>query len=141
MQDRVTVIEQIYHQPEGKSPTLSEARFDRELETTGQLYKRIELEAVENEWRPLIPPGCWLQKPGMIFVENEEGKFFSINPSVEELAEINQRVLLISDNPRSLSEWEVLPRESMRGINSNPLGLLVKSRKGTTRYTITVYPA
>ena len=141
MQDRITVIEQIYHQPEGKSPTLSEVRYDRILETKGQPYKRIELEAVDNEWRPLIPPGCWLEKPGMIFVENEEGKFFSVNPSVEELAEINQRVLLISDNSRSLSEWEVLPRESMRGINSSPLGLLVKSRKGTTRYTITVYPA
>ena len=141
MQDRVTVIEQIYHQPEGKSPTLSEARFDRELETTGQLYKRIEIEAVENEWRPLIPPGCWLEKPGMIFVENEEGRHFSVNPSAEELAEINQRVLLITDDHREISEWEVYPRESMRGINSNPLGLLVRSRKGTTRYTITVYPA
>lgn len=139
MQDRITVIEQIYHQPDGKSPTLNETRFDNLLETKGQPYKRIEIEA-GPEWTPLIPKGCWLDKVGMIFVENEEGRHFTVNPSQEELKAINRRVLLITDH-NELSGWEVPPREGFRGRHSKPESLMVRCREGVAKYTITAYPA
>lgn len=140
MQDRITVIEQVYHQPEGKSPTLSDSRYDRLLESKGQPYKRIELE-VSEEWQPLIPQGCWLDKPGMIFITNEEGRYFAVNPTQEELEAINRRVLLISERQTDLDSWMVHPRESFKGNHTNPLGLKVRCEKGQAKYNITVYPA
>lgn len=136
IQDRVTVVETVYHAPAGRSPTPIESRFERKLETDEQLYQRYM--KVGEKWTPL---DCgWLgENVGMLLIHNEEGLNLFTIPTEEELAAINARVVELSYN-RTGEGWLVLPRESMRACPSSTKGLFMRCRSGEANITVSLIP-
>lgn len=137
MKDRITVVEMICHQQQNSDPVASEVRFCRQLENKEQPFQRKT--KIGEEWQLLIGKHCWVEEPGMIFVINHEGERFEVNPTPEELADVEARVLEIGV-PGSKGNWLVPPREPFRGTSTSPKDVYIRSLHGEVQYTLIVYP-
>ena len=140
MKDRLTVVSMIYHQQGDQEATLEEIRYVRTLKTEDeQPYQRTSLK-VGTEWKPLIPKGCWVEKPGMILVQNHEGEWFPVTPTPEELAEVMNRTLEIGETVYPVNTWLIPPKEAFHGYPSSSSDLYIRCKAGEARYSITVFP-
>jgi hypothetical protein len=138
--DRITVVERVYHQIIGEQATSVESRYSFDLETTEQPYKRIG-SIGDQEWEPL--DFGWLgTNVGLILLSNEEGKYLQTNPTEEEQAETAQRVIEVSFQAGE-SSWIVPPRQSMRVMLSPYRSCLplIRCRKGRARYVLHAFPS
>lgn len=140
--DRLTVVENVYHQTQGEDPFHISTTFERKLQTQEQPYSRTT--SVGEEWEQL---DCgWLgDNVGMLIIANNEGKFARI-PTEEEREEVAKRVLIIGYRYRDLDSpacdaWEIPPGESFRGSPTNSKSLYIKSLSGRTKYTINLIPS
>lgn len=135
--DRLTVLETIIHQSAGEEPSQLVNKISRFLDTKEQPFERV-LTATES-WQPLAP-GNWVTKCGMLSVRNQAGKFPHVIPTEEQKAEEALRILEIGSTP-NFADWLVLPLESMRGMPVDVSRLQIRCRKGSAKYTVTVFPA
>lgn len=133
--DRITVVETISHQPVsvGEKAFPLQSKFWRTLSHHDRPYQRsfkVTEDSVPldvgwaREW-----PGI-----GLIHVSNDEGRFFQTIPTPAEREALTHKVI-------ELGEWLILPGESMRGVPADVNKLRIRSRSGTIRVTVTVYPA
>ncbi len=136
MRDRITVVEQVTYQQNNREPNSSRNTYVRYVESAEQLYHRIEVIATE-EWQPLIPNGCWILNVGCLLIISEGTKFI-LQPTEEEQAEADAKILEITDCRDN--SWLVYPKETFRGSPTHPEELLIRSQSGEARYTITVFP-
>ena len=134
---RLTVVENVYHQPAEGFPTTAmgdASRFHRELDSDEQPYERHKV--AKDGWEPL---DCgWVDRCGMLLVRNDEGHF-SVNPTAEQVAEVLRRVIEISfgdDEGRIL----VPPTETCRFYPVDVKQLQLRCREGTARYTLYLIP-
>jgi hypothetical protein len=135
LRDRLLVVESIFHQSPGEDPYVTEHRFARSLQTKEQPFTR-KTTAGEN-WKSL---DCgWIERAGMLFIINEEGKFRQTNPTEEELREAAKKIIEVSFTTNT-DVWLILPGESMRAYPSNIRNLLVRCRSGTARITAHIFP-
>lgn len=139
MQDRITVVGQICHQQSDVEATGVEIRHVRACKVSAQEYKRIGLK-VGEEWQPLVPDGCWIDKAGQVIVVNE-GERFRTNPTKEQLDALAARVFEIATvSSREEFVWLIPPTETFNGYPSDFNKLMIRCQKGVGRYTVVVYP-
>lgn len=141
--DRITVVETISHQRIGAGAKLghpTESKYWRLLDHSDQPYQR-QIK-VSEEWT-YLDLGWAKDWPGigLIHVSNDEGRFYTVQPSAEEIAEADNKVLVLSLVRDDTDAWLILPGESMRGLPSSAKQLSIRCQSGTARATVTVYPA
>lgn len=90
---RLTVVQQVYHQRPDMSPSQYEHRWDVILEIDEQPYYRERTLQPDEEHS--IDCG-WIEKPGTLLIENQEGLFTGKNPTPEEREDVAGRVLHLS---------------------------------------------
>jgi len=129
------VVEIVYHQQKNRPATSSDNRFTRSLANDQQPFYRIGIE-VGKDWQPLIE-NCWITDIGMIHIFNE-GTRFVVQPTTEEQAEADAKILEISE--KRANGWLIPPKETFRGSPTNPENLWIRSLHGRITYTLTVYP-
>lgn len=137
-QDRVTVVEKVYHQTAGEEPFAVENTFSRNLKTQEQPYSR-RCTATE-EWQPL---DCgWLKgNVGMLIISNLAGTGLTTIPSGDERAEIEKQVLEICDEDCVDGAWLIPPGEAMRGIPKDASRLCVRCQSGSIKYKLSLIPS
>lgn len=146
----LTIVQNIYHQQEGMQPIHVESRISRKLSSDEQPYVR-QLKVGEI-WTPLETG--WLGECSILVIKNNEGRFTDKLPTPEQVEEAESKVLEIGFstrgpsplNPKSIEPeviigaLEILPRESHP---IHPIALwsvYIRSRKGETRYSVTIIP-
>ncbi len=132
--NRLTVIETVYHQTTTAEPDSIESRFERELISDEQPYRRTT--KVGEDWTPL--DFGWIEEVGMIVIQNNEGKGLTKIPTPEEKEELAAKVLEISADPSN--SWIVRPGESFRGEPAGKRTLCIRSRSGTTHFNVYAIP-
>jgi hypothetical protein len=134
---RLTVVENLYHQPTEGFPAMAfgdASRFSRELQSDEQPYERHRV--AKETWEPL---DCgWIERCGMLMVRNDEGHF-SVNPTQEQRAKVARRVLVVSFGE---SEDAILlpPLETCRFYPADVKQMQIRCREGTARYTLYLIP-
>ncbi len=134
----ITIVENVYYREPGEEPVMTELRHSRIIDGTGQAYER-RLTATED-WQPL---DCgWIKEASQLIIRNREGYFPVTNPTEEEQAEADSKIIEIAHGTPKNSDfsWLVYPKESMRGVPGNLNGLNVRSQSGSTRFTLVLYP-
>jgi hypothetical protein len=142
IKNRLTVVETAYHQIVGERPSQVERRFTRELAGGEQLWER-RLRVV-SEWQP-IDLG-WIDRPGLLILANEEGRWDQVNPTPAERAEAAAKILEVAflrqDDlyPLSLADLLVLPGESSRVHPADGVTVYVRCTTGC-RMTVWAFPS
>jgi hypothetical protein len=146
----LTIVEQVSYTSKDNGETGTAYQFDRRLKTDDQVYKRINVKA-GADWKPL--DFGWLLDEdegkfnvGLLVVKNEEGKFRT-NPSAEERAEMEERILevclknLDDDDEREIATPDLIVHvgESCRFAPAH-CSIWIRCRKGEARYTVTAFP-
>jgi hypothetical protein len=139
LKDRMTVVEKVYYQQVGDSPTSFEFSFSRDLTSHEQVYRR-QCKA-ERDWEPL--DYGWIKEVGTILIQNEEGKRLFVNPTEEEKADTASRIIEVScicglEIP---SGWLVYPGETFRGSTECLGRVRIRCREGTAVFTVIVIPS
>ena len=138
MKSRLTVVEQVCLQiPDEPPMSLSESRYVRLLATDEQLYARTM--KVGEAW---IPLDCgWNAKSAGLLVLINEPTRFTVQPTPEERAKADARVIEVALAGEEAGMWSALPKcfsvirpgESCRFEPTCPDALRVRCRSGATR--------
>lgn len=132
IQDRLTIVERVYHQQYGQSPVSHESRYSVRLKTHEQPYLRYA--TASEEWKPL---DCgWLKgAAGMMVISNEAGKNTQVNLTDDEKKAVAAQVLeVLHDGDKY--PMIIQPKESIRIRTDNDDLLIIRCRKGTVRYSL-----
>lgn len=132
---RVVVVGHVYHQNIGEQPKNVESRFVRLLDSDDQPIIRRRFTVGES-WQKI--DFGWIQKPGMLVIENLEGRFIQTIPAPDEIKEASKKVLEIS-NENSLPIFLIPAGEDMRGMPG--ADLYIRCQSGTAKYSISVMPS
>lgn len=139
IQERLTVVGVVHHQPVDQPPYSIPVRFSHGLTTKDEQPYERKRTATET-WEPL---DCgWIEKSGYVVIINRETTAGDTNPTPERIKEIEARVLEVTespDNPDGL-RWLILPGAGFHGMPSNPRKLFIRSQSGPARYTICLIP-
>ena len=125
IQDRLTVVEKVYHQQHGEQPIQIERSFERMLQTQDAPYNGHPRRTISEEWTPL--DFGWLEDGGVsvAYVINDEGKNLKTMPTAEEKAAIAAKVLEIAN---------VVDLLDIDGTTkSTPVGMIITIPPGETR--------
>ena len=133
MNGRLTIVEMIYHQIPDRQPFAVDWRSSRQLSSNERPYERNMI--VTEEWEPL--PGAWLTGCSMVHVSNQEGKWLQCVPTVEETAAIATKVIEVSTGG---ALWLVHPGESFRGCPADLSTVRIRSRCGSIKCIVTLFP-
>jgi len=119
---RLTVVDTVYYQPPGCSPTCAEGHFSRAVETDEQVWAR-QTSAGEN-WSPLQVG--WVKKASSLLIINSKS-----SPGPMELADSREPV-----RPFAV----IRPGESARFEPADPETLVIRCTAGAGRYELTLIP-
>lgn len=138
--NRLTVVQQTYHQLPGEQPRYYDSRFSRELETLEQPYERQT--TIGPEWKPLDVG--WLNETGvgMLIIENNEGQFYVRIPTLEEKEVTRAKGIEIGiDVVGNIDSFALVPSgESCRFYPANANHLRIRCQSGTAKITIQAFP-
>lgn len=145
LKDRLTVVENIYHQISGEQPTMIPVVFDRNLETSEQPFKRTT--TVGEEWQ-LLELGWFKESgPGTIVVLNLNPRFDEV-----EILQSNGKMGIVATPSTSLLEigigntearecgFLIFPQEAFRGTVKPGFTLFIRSTHGKVKFTVHVLP-
>lgn len=139
---RMVVVETVYYQVPGESPTSNETRFARQLNTGEQPYLRRGKAGMN--WTPLDTG--WIQVASSLCLRNEEGRNLTRVPTEEQKLALSRKVLLlgVGDGDGGVVAFgEVLPGESLRmtpvSLSQLFLRTLTDAEEGC-RYTLSLLP-
>jgi hypothetical protein len=137
---RLFVVEQVYHQPAGQSPTSVESRFGRWLGSDEQPHLRPM--TVGPNWQPL-DTGWVGEKVGHIVIANEEGKSRLRQPTEAERQETEAKVVEIGVESDHLVDTFALvrPGETCRFEPAAAGMLRLRCRVGAACCSVAVLPA
>lgn len=141
---RIVVKDMVYHQVGAEQPTLLDLPgFTRRLKTDEQVYKRA---MTVGEWTPLDAGWFKDRQCGMLVLENLEGHFTQVQPTVEERAEAEAKVVLLTfSNPlgnASIEQTDIVipPRETVR-FQPNDLGSIwLRCAAGRAKVQLNIFP-
>lgn len=140
--NRITVVDTVYHQSGNLPPTSANNRYGFQLETDELPYGRPP-KVVGEKWVAVDLGWFGEGGSGLISISNLGGEKTGKNPTPEEKAAEDDRVLEVSlagGAPGDSAVWLVRPGHHFRGWPSDPNALRVRCRKGTTRYSVMIYP-
>lgn len=136
--NRMTVVENIYYQPINDSPITILGRaniFSTNIESNESPYERHRVAT--PKWEVL--DSGWIDTVGGVLVlRNEEGKFTHY-PSLEEKEKLAAKVLEISFDGVNAS-ISVLPSETCRLRLINLKQVYLHSRSEPVKYTLALLP-
>lgn len=104
--DRLTVIVNIHHEHRGEPPRTIPVGYSRKLSEKEEPYQR-RFNA-KPEWTPIDLGWFDPAKVGCVVIENLEGKAALVNPTEDEQAEIDAKVLEVSYSKNS-KECDLIP--------------------------------
>lgn len=138
----ITVVEHVYFQPFGSSPTGISPRYMRWLESDEQPYgRRLK---VSEEWQPLDKG--WMEEAALLVLENLLPQYATI-PEPEQRREDESRVVEIgavqtsdSLSPAVAPFAEVRPGESCRFCPVALVNLRVRCVNGQATCNLHLYP-
>ncbi len=124
MRSRFTVVEQAYHQVEGREPTVSGVRASFEVKSGEDPYRRSM--DVAGEWR-LVDVG-WAAEGGSLsaLVVYNEIKKFTLNPTPEQKALADGAVLEVR-HVGDTSSFLVKPGDQLRCLPTGQVEVRVKN--------------
>lgn len=135
---RVTVQERVYHQNVGEQPTLVEHQFERTLRSDDQPYQHKT--KITEEWRPL--GDSWIERASMVLIKNTEGRFVTVNPTPQEKAVADRKVvevgLVVGD--AVIPIMLVLPNECARFTPIDFRAVRVRCRHGMASCVVSLMP-
>jgi hypothetical protein len=134
----MSVVDMTYFQPVDGSPTTAfeeGVRFTREIESDEQPYTRRKVAT--EEWQAL--DHGWVEKCGMMLVRNNEGRFYAVNPTPEQRAEADKRVIEISFNGVDV-HLVVRPTEVIRFSPVDVRQIKLRCRHDTAKYELYLIP-
>lgn len=145
---RIVVKDLIYHQVHGEQPTVMELPgFTRALKTDEQLWSRKQ--TVGPEWTAL-DIGWFKDQPcGMLVIENLEGHFLQTQPTDEERAAVEVKVVELclsgigigDDGSAPMADVLLPVRETCR-FQPNDLRLIgLRCPTGPAKVQVTIFPA
>lgn len=137
--NRVTVIEQVYHQVDGLEPQLIDSKFNRELTSTEQVYQRET--KISTEWK-LVDTGWVLEESGISFIvikNTEGGKVFpTVNDAQQKKSE--SKFIYVSYDKDKEKSFIIRPKESLRFCPSDVENLYIVGEHPDTPIKITAIP-
>lgn len=136
---RLVVVETVYCQPPDTPGVANETRYSKFLETDEQIYGPRRMISGE-EWKPL---DCgWINEASMLTITNEEGKHLQKNPTQEEQAVINARIIELGviTGVETVPFAKIPPRESLRLTPTNLSRWVIRCCKGKAKALITLFP-
>jgi len=137
IKNRVTVVEQVYHQIVGQEPVPFESRYSYELQSDEQAYHRSCKAAEQFE---AIDLGWLTNQEGMLVIRNEEGRNLTKKLSPEEQAELAQKQLLLGLPAVPDSCWVIAPGETIKGTPVSVQKLSIRATKGVVRFSLLILP-
>ena len=124
--NRITVVEHIYHQIAGKNPTVVTSIFTRNVSKVDQVYQREPSVGFNEDWQS-INLG-WAIPCAMLVLKNLTDDH-TLEATFKCIIEDPSRYCLL-----------VPPRESIRITARSPEDLVVRSLQGPALYSITAIP-
>lgn len=138
LRNHVTVVEYVcFHAYDGQ-PIQQETKFFKKIASDEEPYKRKI--RIGEDWEPL---DCgWVKEAGVLVLANEEGKYLQANPTEDEQAALDAKIVEVSflPDPPPNNCWEVPPGEAMRGFPGNLKSLYVHCQSGVARCIVFVVP-
>lgn len=134
---RLTVVETVYHQIPGESPSEFSCKFSQEIESDEQPYQRKK--KIGEKWEPLDLN--WLKDDcGMVCICNE-AKVNQRGQTEEEKEAISKQIIQIGFrvNP-DYPDLEVFPGESVRFRPYAPHFVCLRCQSGKVRYSLFIVP-
>lgn len=149
----LTVVETVVHAVPSGEPTEVACRYEVQLRTREQVYRR-EM-TVDVGWRSL-DLGWVGDRVSIVHLSNREGERYDVTPTEEQRADVEDRVIeigvAVTEVGKDATQWDpptsvimplmaIPPRESMR---FRPVGafdrLRVRCRRGSARVTVVAFP-
>lgn len=116
--NRLTVVEQVYHEVSGSDPVCRESRFQRILSSEEQPWQRTKKIGPVYE---KVDFG-WIEEASSVAIRCDGPYPIAVAFSI------------------SNGAWEVVPGESLRGTPDQLEKLVIKSLGGPTKYTVFAVP-
>jgi hypothetical protein len=139
---RLTVVENVYHQPPGSDAMAVTSTYARWLDSDEQPHQRKT--RIGESWQP-IETG-WVPEPGLILIENK-GHHFQVNPTDRQRKEADAKILLIGVHsaPGDAASFvipfvEIAPGESLRISPREIQRWAIRCASGFVQTTITAFP-
>lgn len=156
---RVSIVETLYFHTVGVNPHVVQTRYGRNLKTEEQVFvRRLTLT---DDWVAL--DAGWLKAVSYVLIQNMEGRMLQVNPTDEERADIESRVVEISfsasepqpanDGPRDMfspplpitgpiptAHLILPPRESLRLCPLNIHNIRIRCRNKTAKIVLHMIP-
>lgn len=138
MSARITVVEQVYYQPEDGGDRSIPHSYNYNIANDAQVWLRTK---TVTDWERLEVG--WAKEPSLLLLRNEGGPCRAIKPTPEQREDDASRLLelavLINEGPFILST--IPPGQSARiPFPVRPDMLWVRCRNGSTRYTVHMVP-
>ncbi len=140
----VNILSTVYHRNPGENPITLETNMRHELVSDEQPYQRRC--RVGEEWEPLdfgwLAPKDGPLDVGSIHIVNEEGKFLQKQPTPEQRAKTEAKILEIRVTPDNCcwGYFLIAPGQPFYNYPTQPKDLQIRCQKGIARFTITVFP-
>jgi hypothetical protein len=138
----------LYHHSPGEEPTAADVRSGRWVGSEEQPYSRPLCRA-GTDWAPLDLGWLAGRPVSRVLIENREGKFLQVNPTPDERAAAEARVIEVavqahvdSDPPRVvvLPFALVRPGECLPFEPVDPAALRVRCAAGPAKFSLLVVP-
>ena len=143
-EEKLTIVEQIYHQAPGEDPTSYSHSYWRVLPVTGEQVLQRRQEAIEL-WKKIDL--VWFEKSpfSMFMIRSEEGKFPHTIPTEEMRATAESKILEVGFCKTGETEVQsthllVYPNEMARFSPEPGYEWYVRCKNGSARYTLFVFP-
>jgi len=136
MKSMMTVVSVVNFAGHGPACPPVESRYEVPVQSEEQPYLRYF--TVEEEAK-FLDTG-WVEDHSLLVVRNEEGKGLPTNPTDEERAALEERVVELYGG-ESVFRILIHPKRSVQLTLSCTKGLMMRCRKGSARITLAVFPA
>lgn len=137
--NRITTVESITYEREDGEPFQVATRCWREVEQDTQPYQR-EIK-IGEDWKPLdLGWATEWDKIGTISIQHLGEKPSQKVLSPEELALTRSKTLLVTLGSDSKDFLEYFPEDSFRAVISDARSLRIRSKIGTIRLLLTIFP-
>lgn len=138
LKTRVTVIHKVYHQTAGEQPTAVETHYERPLLSDDQPYQHRT--KFTEEWRALGE--TWIERCSLLSIKNLEGRWVDVNPSPQERAVAERKVVEVGfvEGDRVAVRMLVRPGESLSFSPADFKAVRVRCAHGMASCVVSIYP-
>lgn len=140
-QDRMTVNFSAHYQQDRNDAVSVDVHFSAMLPQAdeGPLQRSGTKVKATEQWAPLN--FWWLEDcPGMVVIENLEGRHFDVQPTPEEKADAAKRVIVVRTDPGQANLHRIAPGHAWPFDVERPEMIEVRCVHGDAHYCLTVFP-